>query len=69
MTTERKDLIVTAAYRHDKNQKVYVFVQMARNPNTLQDIVVYFEDDDERDTDGMRYWRPVDEFCEKFTPV
>lgn len=52
-------------YVHDQNRSEYVVEMVARNPNTLKLAVVYKERDDEELF--PYYWRPLQEFREKFT--
>ena len=54
-----------SSYVHDTTRSEYEVMMTARNPNTLKLALVYKA----RDDDGPfpYYWRPLQEFREKFT--
>lgn len=52
-------------YTHDQSRNEYVVSMVARNPNTLKLVVIYFARDNE--SKGGYYWRPLQEFRTKFT--
>lgn len=56
--------IIGTAWRHYRNGKDYIIQAVAINPNTNERIIVYAEPGDSED-----YWRPRDEFVEKFSRV
>lgn len=52
-------------WKHIKQGGSYVVATMAENPNTEEEIVVYMS----RETFEHTWWRPLDEFLEKFELV
>lgn len=54
-----------AVFRHYKNGRLYVLLEIPVNPNTGQEVAVYCEYPEEVGSD--LYWRDYDEFNEKFT--
>ena len=62
MQGNHKKIIVGQRFRHYRNRKTYVVENIAVNPNTNDTIIVYR---DLRFT-GVAYFRPLDEFTEKF---
>ncbi len=60
-----KAVIVGRVFRHYRNQEQYQVMDCAVNPNTQEQIVVYRSVRGNR-ADGKQWWRPMDEFKEKF---
>jgi hypothetical protein len=60
-----RSLIPGNFFLHYKNGKEYMFLTLAINPNTDEQIAVYRERNYGAPS-GPYYWRPVAEFREKF---
>lgn len=60
-------ILVDQVYIHYENRFKYLVMDIALNPNTLEQIVVYREWGVPRPVRAEnRYWRPLAEFQEKF---
>ena len=56
--------IVGTIWKHYKNENHYIVLATAINPNSNERIIVYGVPGEDGD-----YWRPRDEFIEKFSRV